>query len=301
MHPNIKLHHLRDFVAIAQYSSVRGAARALGMAQPAMTRSLRELEKELQTPLVERHAKGVILTEAGNRLLVRAQGVMQEVRRAGEEIRQLGGSGAGTVSVGLSSAAMLGLLPQALAAFRAHFPLAKLRIVEGVYPTIESRLLNGQLDFFVGPSPERRDKSLSQELIFTNERVVVGRKGHPLHAANSLAQLTQVDWVLTGLREREAQEYEELFATYDLPAPKTSMRIESTLGLLSVLASTDALVLLPRQWTDSSMFKALLIAIPVQEKLLAPDIVLIYRASVPLTPVAEKLATLLQRQAGTQS
>lgn len=294
----MKLHHLRDFVAIAQHGSLRGAARVLGLAQPALTRSLRELEHELKASLVERHARGVVLTEIGKRFLMRAQSAVEEVRRAGEEVAQLGGSSAGSVAMALSSAAMIALLPSAARTFRQSHPDARLRVVEGVYPTVESRLLDGQLDFFVGPRPERLPKVLRQELFFKNERVVVGRKKHPLRNAGTLKNLVQADWVLTGLREREQEEYEELFGTYGLPAPNAWMRMESTLGLLSMLSSTDSLVLLPRQWTDAPMFKSVLDVIVVKEKLLAPDIVLVARASVPLTPLAERMAVLLQRAGG---
>jgi hypothetical protein len=64
------------------------------------------------------------------------------------------------------------------------------------------------------------------------------------------------------------------------------------------LAASDALVLLPRQWTVAPMFSHVMEAIPVKERLLAPDIVLIARVSVPLTPLAEHLAVLLQRESG---
>ena len=248
MSSRIKLHHLRDFVAIAQHKSLRGAARALTLAQPALTRSLRELEHELGTSLVERHARGVVLTDIGKRFLMRAQSAVEEVRRATEEVAQLGGSGSGQVALALSTAAMIGMLPAAVRAFRAAYPQARLRVVEGVYSTVEARLLDGQLDFFIGPRPERVPKTLRVELCFANERVVVARKRHPLGRASSLAELVDSEWMLTGLREREAQEHEELFGTYGLPAPKAWIRLESTLGLLSILGATDALVLLPRQW-----------------------------------------------------
>lgn len=298
MKPNLKLHHLRDFVAVAQHQSVRGAARALGLAQPAITRSLRDLERELNASLLERHARGVVLTEIGQRFLLRAHSAMEELRRAGEEVAQLGGLTVGTVSVALSTAAMLSLIPSAVQAYRQSHPDIHLRLVEGVFPTIESRLLDGHLDFYVGPPPELLPRALRSELFFKNERMVVARKGHPLLAARSLKQLVGQEWILTGLRERAEQEFEELFSAYKLPTPRSMMRVESSLGLLGIISSTDAVALLPRQWTDSPMFKAVLEAIPVEEKLLAPDIVLIARAGVPLTPVAEHFAVLLMRAAG---
>ena len=53
----IKTHLLRDFVAIAEAGSIRGAARVLHLAQPALTRSLRDLEQAQSATLVERHAR----------------------------------------------------------------------------------------------------------------------------------------------------------------------------------------------------------------------------------------------------
>ena len=76
MKPKLKLHHLGDFVAIAHHQSVRAAARSLDLAQPALTRSLRELERELNASLVERHARGVVLTGTGQRFLLRAQSAL---------------------------------------------------------------------------------------------------------------------------------------------------------------------------------------------------------------------------------
>jgi DNA-binding transcriptional LysR family regulator len=235
-----------------------------------------------------------VLTAVGQRFLQRAQSATEEIRRAGEEVAQLNGTGRGSVAIALSTAAMIALLPDAAKAFRHEFPHGRLRVIEGVYPTVEARLLSGQLDFFIGPRPERVDGGLRMELLFANERVVVGRRGHPLRAAGSLKHLTGADWLLTGLREREEEEYDELFNTYGLAPPQTWMRVESTLGLLSLLAATDALVLLPRQWTDAPMFRGVIEEIPMAEKLLAPDIVQVNRASVPLTPMAERLAQWLR-------
>lgn len=61
----MKLHHFREVVAIAERGSIRAAARHLAMAQPALTRSLAELERELGAPLFERRARGVVATALG--------------------------------------------------------------------------------------------------------------------------------------------------------------------------------------------------------------------------------------------
>ena len=68
----MKLTHLRDVVAVAERGSLRAAARHLGIAQPAITRSIREIERELGVVLFERRARGVVLTPMGEVFMRRA-------------------------------------------------------------------------------------------------------------------------------------------------------------------------------------------------------------------------------------
>ena len=313
-----KFHHLRDFVAIARSKSARSAARSLGLTQPALTRSLQELELEIGASLFERHARGMTLTTAGERFLVRAQAALEEVRRGFEEAAQVAGAMQGSLAVALSSAPVLGLLPLAYPQFRRACPDIKLRIVEGLFPAAEPMLRDGRLDFYLGPRPEQAlGHGYRVDLLFANRRVVMARLGHPLALpagqgerdggvgdagdageARSLQDLLAADWIVTGLRGRLAQEFEEQFTLLGLPSPRLITVVESMLALLALLCSTDALAFLPQQWADTPMFKALLAPIPVREPLTGPDIVQLSRAGLPLTPAAEALSLLLRRAAG---
>lgn len=294
----MKLHHLRDFVAVAQALSVRGAARQLGLAQPALSRSMRELEAELGAVLLERHARGVVLTPIGEAFLVRASAALQEVRRGGEEVAQMLGETTGSVAIGVSSAAWLALVPQVHAAFRQRFPQVRLQLVEGFFRTMEPRLLDGSLDFFVGPRPERpAGDTYHVELLFPNERCVVGRHGHPLAKARSLAELVGAEWILTGVRERMESEFEEVFTDHGLTPPRALTKAESTIGVAALLAASDALAVLPRQWVKSPLLSPTIVPFMLAERFAAPDIVRISRAGLPLTPAADYLSTLIERQA----
>ena len=294
-----KLHHLRDFVAIARAGSARSAARSLGLTQPALTRSLQELETELDAGLFERHARGMALTAAGERFLVRAQAALEEVRRGFEEVAQAQGRMQGGVAVALSSAVVLAMLPMACNAFRRECPDIRLRVVESLFPAAEPRLRDGRLDFYMGPRPEiGLGNGYRVDLLFVNERQVVGRKGHPLRQARSIEELLDAEWIASGLRERIEEEFEEQFTALGLRTPQSPIVAESMLALLSLLATGDALAFLPRQWTDTPLLKGLVEPIPVAEPLMAPDIVRVTRAKLPLTPAAERLSTLLQRAAG---
>ena len=107
----MKLHHLRDVVAIAEHKSLRAAARHLGTVQPTLTRSLSELERELGAPLFERRSRGMLATPLGQAFVGRAVTILNDVRRAKDEFEQLRGNAVGSLAVGLSGSFAGGRLP----------------------------------------------------------------------------------------------------------------------------------------------------------------------------------------------
>lgn len=294
----MKLHHLRDFIAIAHAGSVRGAARALGLAQPALTRSLQELEKEVGASLVQRHPRGVVLTAAGTTFLTRAQAAVQELRRGKEEVAQLANDFQGEVTAGLSSAVFLSLVAEAYAAFRGEMPLIRVHLIEGLFPALEPQLRDGRLDFFMGQRPESIPGDAYRiDLLFHNERVVVCRANHPRRNVNSVKDLIGADWILTGLRERVEQEFEEQFSLLGLACPRAITQADSFLAMVTLLNASDGFAFVPRQWADAQLFGHGIRTVPVKEVLQGPDIVQITRARLPLTPAAGRFAALMQRAA----
>lgn len=292
----MKLNQLRDIVAVAERGSLRAAARHLAVAQPALTRSVRDLERELGAPLFERRARGMSLTAMGVAFVRRANAVLSEVRRAREEVEQLHGGTRGEVVAGLSMVALIALLPKALSLFRARYPNVQLHLIEGWYPTLENALKDGSMDFYVGPEPVQAPPSdLVQELLFENVRIVLARKGHPLNHARSLRQLIDAEWATTSVTFKAEEEFSELFSRFDLPAPRLALRSQSALTLMTSLAASDLLAMVPIQWIQSPWVGDQLARIPIRETLRAPSIVTIRRAGLPLTPAAEYLLDLMRR------
>jgi len=297
----MKLTQLRHLIAVAERGSLRAAARELGVAQPAVTRSIQELERELGVPLLERHARGVFVTDMGQLLLRRAGSIVHEVRRAQEEIQQSNGGLAGTVTGAFSSVPHVSMLPHALRPFRQRYPKVRIRIIEAVYPMAEVGLLDGSIDFYIGPL--HRDSlapSLSKTKLFDNERVVLARKGHPLASARALRELKQAEWLTTSITHNAEEELRELFERHRMMAPSIVIQAQSAFSAMTVLAATDLLALMPVQWTDFELTRRSLQRINVRETIAAPPIVLVRRAGLALTPAAEFFADLLRRAAGRQ-
>jgi LysR family transcriptional regulator of abg operon len=295
----MKLNQLRDMVAIVERGSLRAAARHLDLAQPALTRSIRTLERELGTTLFEREARGMVLTPMGKLFYQRASSVVNELRRAKEELDQTSGESQGTVVAGLSIMPHVGMLPSALPAFRKKFPKVTLKIIEGLYPAIESGLRDGSIDFYVGASPASSPApGLLTELLFENTRTIVGRKNHPLAKARSIKELAQAEWATTSVNHNAADDMNALFASFGLPEPKLMLQAHSAMSVMVALACSDLLAILPVQWHEFPMTRGTLQVINIQERLPAPSIVLIRRPDLPLTPAAEHFCDLLRRYPG---
>src|SRR5262245_28896923 len=95
------LSQIRDFIAVVESGGIRAAARKLGVSQPAITRSVRSLEAELRARLLRRTPTGVVPTQPGRALFARARAAQAELRKAEEEVDQLGQT-AGSVAFGRS-------------------------------------------------------------------------------------------------------------------------------------------------------------------------------------------------------
>jgi len=296
----MKLTQLGYVAAIARQGSLRAAARHLGVAQPAFSRSIAELERELGAPLFERRARGMIATPLGEAFLRRANAILNDVRRAQEEFEQLktGGGGAGEITIGLSIAAHLQLLPGALRPFRDRYPKVRLHVIEGFYPTLAPSLQDGSVDFYIGPDPGLRLPAiLKKETLLSGRRAVLCRMKHPLAGATSLGALRDAEWITTSITPKAENEIGDVFRRYRLPEPKLVLRSQSALTLLTCLTNSDLLAMAPPQWVDSPIANQLLRTIAVREELSAVSIIVVTRRDVPLSPAANLLLDIMKRAA----
>lgn len=294
----MKLTQLRDLVAVADHGGLRRAARHLNVAQPAITRSIRELERELGVTLFERTTTGMVLTPIGEAFARRSTAVQMEIERARDEVEQLRGAGTGAVAVGLSTAPHVSLLPRVLMPFQRRFSDVRLRIIEGLFPAMEADIREGRIDFYVGPLAEvSLSGQLAVERLFENSRIVLGRRGHPLANARSLGELVDARWVATSVTARSEAELNPLFERHGLPAPVIAVQTESALSMITVAASTDLLAMLPQQWLGFVNATRLLTRIRLDTPLAAPAICIVHRSRLPLTPAAEQLCDLFRRAA----
>lgn len=147
------LRGIRYFVQIAELGSMTRAAQHLRVAQPALSRHIRVLEKELGVALMVRMPRGVRLTTAGRQFLDHCQRILRELGRAQDELRSGGAAAQGQVILGVSPTTGPLLLPGVVERMRRQCPQISLKVVEGFSNQLYDWLLAGRADVAILTNP----------------------------------------------------------------------------------------------------------------------------------------------------
>jgi DNA-binding transcriptional LysR family regulator len=142
----MELRHLRYFVAVAEHLSFAGAARALHLSQPPLSRQIRALEEELGTPLFARTKRTVALTDAGAALLPEARRLLREADALKAGARAHAAGEIGTLALGFIGMAAYNVLPGVLSAFHRAHPGVRLALREATSDVLLAALRQGELD-----------------------------------------------------------------------------------------------------------------------------------------------------------
>jgi LysR family hydrogen peroxide-inducible transcriptional activator len=142
----MEIHQLQYLVALADEGGFSRAAAKLHISQPSLSQQIKKLEDELGTPLFDRLSKGVVPTQACDRLLVHARRVLAELSEASRNCRDAGGKIAGPLAIGAIPTIAPFLLPRVLRDFLKAYPDVQLEIVEDTTDRLLEMLVRGQLD-----------------------------------------------------------------------------------------------------------------------------------------------------------
>lgn len=202
----LTLRQLEYFVAVAETSSITGAAARSHVSQAAVSLAVTELEKTLGVTLtIRRPAKGVSLTAEGRAMLPAARAILDQTQQLTEDISQVRKTLSGPLHIGCFRTLSMHVIPHLVDWFRSHHPRVELIFDEGNAPEIQEKMLAGQLSacLIYEAQLEAGCRSI---LIRDHRRQAIMSPQHPLadHSEVSLAQLAQYPAIL--LDERPALE-----------------------------------------------------------------------------------------------
>lgn len=295
----MRLTQIRDFLAIVDAGSIRAAARGLRISQPALTKSVRQLEQELGAVLVTRSVRGAMPTEVGRAFLARARAVSADLRRAREEIAQLNGAREGSLAIGSAPGPALGLLPDALVRLRERWPRASIRVADISPPEVLPALRDGSLDLALSVrmgSLAELPNDCRAEALYLNEAVIIARRDHPLAGARRLALLAEAEWIRTG-SPGNTSALPDVFRAAGLPPPRYRVDCASFLAVPELVGRSDLLAVVPWQIAAREELAGRIRRVPVRETMPAREISLLQRADVPPTPIAREFSDILRELA----
>lgn len=210
---DINFEYYKTFYYVAKYKNITRAATAMGSNQPNVTRVMKLLEDGLKCKLLVREARGIRLTEEGERLYAHVEIAFHQLQKAQEEIGAQVLNGTGTVEVGATESALHLFLLNALRDFREICPKVRIKIHNHTTPDILRNLAYGKLDFAVITTPfEVSGQLVYRKLASFKEVLVGGQQYQELSSEKqTLEKLKSCPWVGIGTGTATTELYKDFF------------------------------------------------------------------------------------------
>lgn len=270
---------LRHFLAVYEHGTFGRASEALHVTQPALSKSIRQLELELKVKLFERTPSGVVATLHGQTLSLHAKVIEAEMRNAEREIAALSGAAKGTVTVGVTPSVAADLMPRIFLKLHAERPGISVRVIEGLMEHHIPALRRGELDVVIGGWMRGMHPDLVTEIVQRDEVLVFAGAHHPLVSRSvvALATLLEFPWVMPPHTQFWLDLFEKTFVAHGLPPPVPDAVTNSPSFIKAMLLRDTYLCALPMQLLVSERQVGAIAPLPVAELAITMDIIATYR------------------------
>lgn len=292
----VRLDDIDYFLAVAKSGQVRRAALDLGVSQPAVTKGVQRLERELGFPLFERTAKGMSLTWVATQFHARAQAMRRNLGDAIKEASDLHLGAQGVLRVGVSPLYTQRVFVPACLQLHRQRPAARVVADINLNDTLLTSLRKGDLDVTINAAPTEPVDDLKAWPLFSDDLCVAVREGHPLLSRRrlKLEDLADAEWMLPGGGRRRL---EALMASQGLPPPRVVVEINNTTAQLTdLLLQSDLLTV-----ASESMLRGdpgdRMVPLPLPKLRFARQVSAFTRRGVQLSPLAERFLDVLQETA----
>jgi DNA-binding transcriptional LysR family regulator len=298
----IRLRHLSCFVVVAQERTLARAAERLHLSQPAVSKTLAELEELAGRRLVERGRAGTQLTPAGEEFLRYAVDVTQALESAAAVLTGAAVPIAPSVRVAALPTVASGLLVDAIARLRERRPHVGVSVRIGDNPELLAWLKSGEIDVAMGRMAEpAMMQGVSFELLYAESLVVVTRTQHPLAiaAGKPLSPLALLDYplVVPGAGTAPRHDAEGFFAAHGIALPPGRTETQSVAVARALTLISDAVWITPRHAVQLDLDRRWLRPLNVPVPGNAEPVGILSRSGVPAGELAGQLIEALRELA----
>lgn len=294
----MELRQLRHFVAVAEERNFSAAGKRVCLSQPALTRSIKNLEADLQTTLFERSPLGAVLTSSGERFLEYARMILNDCERAGNEIRSFRDGVAGPVSIGMGALFASWIGDEVVGRSNDQLPGVELTVTEGFFEDLLGMLRVGRIDFALinFPHASSEEDVVMEPLLRLQARLIAGAR-HPLARSRRVTarELGRANWVVAN-QAHSIDVLRQFFAGYELQAPNV-LRTNSLPLIKSLVLDRGYVTLISdsvmHRELDRGLVKAIKVSTPVVRRpagLLYLKDRLVSRAAVQVMQIVRDLA-----------
>lgn len=249
----LRLKHLRLIDALERLGSLRQAAQAMSVSQPAATKILQDLEDVLGLQLFERRARSIEINDFGHFVALYARRILGETQRFASNLSTFVETGHGTVSVGAIMVTAAQLMPAAVLALKQSRPGTTVRVVESSSDRLLADLARGEYDFVIARFVKPQD-TVHFDLVPLSEEplcVFMSKSTRFSKRTRSLADLHGLQWVIQDSPTPTRRLLEEAFAHERLPLPPHVVQTSSVYVMLNMVRSAGLVGVLPRAMVEN--------------------------------------------------
>ncbi|EAR5351608.1 LysR family transcriptional regulator [Salmonella enterica] len=293
----IRLRHLHTFVAVAQQGTLGRAAETLNLSQPALSKTLNELEQLTGTRLFERGRLGAQLTVPGEQFLTHAVKVLDALNTAGQALNRKEDASADVVRVGALPTAALGILPAAIGRFHQQQKSTSLQVAAMNNTMLLAGLKSGEIDLGIGrmSDPELMG-GLNYELLFLESLKLVVRPGHPLlQETITLSRVMEWPVVVSPKGTVPRQNAEALLQSQGCKMPAGCIETLSASLSRQLTVDYDYVWFVPSGAVKEDLRQATLVSLPVPTQSAGEPIGILTRVDIPLSTGAQMLIAAIRK------
>ncbi|EDS6649647.1 LysR family transcriptional regulator [Salmonella enterica subsp. arizonae] len=293
----IRLRHLHTFVAVAQQGTLGRAAETLNLSQPALSKTLNELEQLTGTRLFERGRLGAQLTVPGEQFLTHAVKVLDALNTAGQVLNRKEDASADVVRIGALPTAALGILPAAIGRFHQQQKSTSLQVATMNNTMLLAGLKSGEIDLGIGrmSDPELMG-GLNYELLFLESLKLVVRPGHPLlQETITLSRVMEWPVVVSPKGTVPRQNAEALLQSQGCKMPAGCIETLSASLSRQLTVDYDYVWFVPSGAVKEDLRQATLVSLPVPTQSAGEPIGILTRVDIPLSTGAQMLIAAIRK------
>lgn len=293
----IRLRHLHTFVAVAQQGTLGRAAETLSLSQPALSKTLNELEELTGVRLFERGRLGAQLTTMGEQFLIHAVKVLDALNHAGQSVNLPVSTRPVVIRLGALTTAAMGMLPQILDRFHQQQPHATVQVATLHNNVLLAGLRAGEFEIGIGRMADSDMMAgLTYELLFLESLRLVVRPEHPLLSDNvTLSRAMQWPVVISPEGTAPRRIAQQMLDEQGCTLPSTCVETSSTSLARQLALRYDYVWFVPSGAIKEDLAHNALCALPISSSGPGEPVGIITRTGHPLSLSAEILMATIRK------